>query len=121
MVCRNESWGYRVTLSFPLVRRGADSPASRSLEVFMRYVCVYKLDGTKEWKGGNEPSSKDLSQPPTFIGWERSDWKKEYRANYDKYKDSAEANIKWCEHMSGIDRNDVGRQPQRKKWIGHGY
>ena len=63
--------------------------------------------------------ARRVFSPVAIHGIEFADWRKEYRAHPDKHP-TAEDNIKFCEQVTGIDRNDCKLRKRKPKWIGGG-
>jgi hypothetical protein len=77
----------------------------------------------RDGKPENLPSRMDYKSPPSFIGWERADFKTDYRVNNDRYNEmpnAGEMNVKFAEHVLRQDRNDCRKLPREKKVMVHG-
>ena len=57
--------------------------------------------------------------PVAIHGIEFSDYRREYRAHPDKHP-TAEDNIKFCEAVTGISRDDCRLRKRKPKFIGGG-
>lgn len=75
--------------------------------------------GAIEWDGGVEPAAKEIGLT-ALHGIEYADFRKEYRAHWDKYSENGEANKRYAEEVLQQSRYDFADIPREKKAMVNG-
>lgn len=96
-----------------------DGAANNRPVRIMRFVKVYPENGEPYWKDGKEPAAKEIGAT-ALHGIEYADFRKEYRAHWDKYSEDGEANKRYAEEVLQQSRYDFADIPREKKAIVNG-